>query len=150
MAESFTTPYSLPILGTSDLVRSPSGDNLRKQLNAISTATNTALLSLAKYRKISVSTVALATGSMYLQRSGHTVTVTLNGAKPPALGGVIASLPDGYRNEVRFAYGFAGRTGTGLPASFEITEYGDIRQYTTHDSALYGVLTFQTNEEYPA
>lgn len=43
MAESYTTPHSLPILGTSDLIRHPTGDNLRKQLNAIAQAANNAL-----------------------------------------------------------------------------------------------------------
>lgn len=43
MAESYTTPHSLPILGVGDLVRSPSGDNIRKQINAVSQAANTAI-----------------------------------------------------------------------------------------------------------
>lgn len=43
MAESYTTPHSLPFLGTGDYVRSPTGDNLRKQLNALAVASNNAL-----------------------------------------------------------------------------------------------------------
>lgn len=103
-----------------------------------------------QYRRYPARAVALSAGSMYLQRSGYNITVTLNAAKAPVGSNLIGTLPAGYRNEIRNAFGFSGRTGTGLPASFEITEYGEVRQYTTHDSALYGVLTFQTNEEYPA
>lgn len=43
MAESYTTPHSLPVIGTADLIRHPTGDNLRKQLNALATAANNAL-----------------------------------------------------------------------------------------------------------
>lgn len=43
MAESYTTPHTLPLQGTADLVRSPSGDNIRKQLNALSVAANNAI-----------------------------------------------------------------------------------------------------------
>lgn len=43
MAESYTNPHSLPVLGTADYVRSPSGDNLRKQLNALAAAANNAI-----------------------------------------------------------------------------------------------------------
>ena len=42
MAESYT-PHSLPILGTNDLIRSPTDDNIRKQINAVATAADTAI-----------------------------------------------------------------------------------------------------------
>lgn len=40
---TYTTPHNLPQLETTDLIKSPTGDNLRKQINALSTASNSAL-----------------------------------------------------------------------------------------------------------